>query len=195
MAQTLATIVASAGSLMSVTAAIRLSWKKRAPWEPVEEDVPKLAQHLGGLFAGVAIVVTWYLGTIAGSLSADAVLSLIIKLAIATLIGAIAYSLLVGTLVYDRQVATGPRTVAIEKIIGGFWLSPGAKNALVAGVPRPSGVEDLVKGCEHLSQIWSRLSRALAKLSFQLAYILLTSCGTWLLACAAILLSGTPAAK
>jgi len=184
-----ANLVADAGSLVAVAGAIGLAWKKRSAWEPVEEDIPNAAQHVGGLFAAVAIAVFWYQVTMSGVLNGHDLIEYMEGLSAATLFGFVIYSLLVATFVYEKPVAVSAKAAKSIKIIGGFWLTNEAKRCLVSGDPKPSTIQDLVLGCANVDQVWPRISRALAKMSFTLSYICLTACGTCLLACAALLMS------
>lgn len=113
-------------------------------------------------------------------------ISLVVRPAIATLIGMIACSLLVGVYVHDRTVASGPGRTKIIQIIGGFWMTSEAKAIRRKPAPPPSPIDrERILGDADIDQIWPRISRALAKLSFQLAYSCLTVGRTWRLACAA----------
>jgi hypothetical protein len=185
----LANVVAGAGSLIAVAAAIRLSWKKREQWEPVEEDVPNSAQHVGGLLAAAAIGVFWYGVSVSRTVHGQDLIGYIVGFGIATVIGLIIYFLLVATYVYEKPVATSKRATRSIKIIGGFRLTDAARRSLASGDPRPSSIQDLILGSASLDQVWPRGSRAFAKVCFVLAYILLTASGTCLLACAALLIS------
>lgn len=185
----LANIVAAAGSLIAATSSIGLAWRKRARWEPVEEDVPNSGQHVGGLLAAAAIAVFWYRVSVSRTLYDQELISYIVRFGIATLIGLIIYVLLVATYVYEKPIATSKKSTRSIRIIGGFWLTRTARRSLDSGEPKPTSIQDLVFGSASLDQVWPRFGRALAKLSFVLGYICLTASGTCLLACAALLIS------
>src|SRR5215471_20653937 len=52
-------LVTTAGTLMSAALALGLTWKRRARWEPSEEDIPKGSQRVAGLLTAVATAIIW----------------------------------------------------------------------------------------------------------------------------------------
>jgi hypothetical protein len=175
-------LVAAAGSLMAATGAIGLAWRRRADWEPSEEDIPKGAQRVAGLLAAVAIALLWAkwhdpppdLGPLD---------RLAIGVAAATLVSLLIYGYLVGTQTYTKVDGTG----AEKGIIGGFWMRTNAKRKRDE---EQITTQQLFEGSAYNPDLlWSRPSRQLAKLSFQLAYIGLVGCGTVALAASAIRLA------
>jgi hypothetical protein len=188
----LAQVVAAAGTLIAAGGALALCWKGRFNWEPVEEDIPKAAQKFGGLVIAVAIAVLWYRFTQQHLLAADDLMWLADKFALGGLAALVLYGLLVGVLVYEKTVVVKGRQTAEKKVIGGFWLTAAAKQALVSGDPRPLSVGDLFKGAAfNADYVWPRLSRSLAKVSFQLAYIGLVAGGTCALAAVSLLVASS----
>lgn len=188
----LAQTVATAGTLIASAGALALCWKGRFRWEPTEEDIPRSAQKFGGLLIAVAIATIWYRFTQQHLLTADSLISLAIIFAGTGLIGLITYSLLVGVLVYEKTIVASGTLTVTQKIIGGFWLTAGARQALISGDPRPLSVSDLYKGAAYNPDyVWPRMSRALAKVSFQLAYIVLVAGGTCALAAISLLVSSS----
>ena len=62
----------------------------------------------------------------------------------------------------------------------------------MSGDPRPLSVGDLFKGAAfNADYVWPRLSRSLAKVSFQLAYIGLVAGGTCALAAVSLLVASS----
>lgn len=178
-----ASVVSTAGTLMAAVGALILTWKPRAAWEPTNEDLPLGAQRIAGLVVAVVIAALWLsqrdrpdtpLMIVAGVCLAGAVLC------------AAGYGLLIGMFTYERQVATGPASVVHQKIVGGFSLTPQARQRMTSTKP-PLTVQDLFKGAAYdPDKVWTRVSRSVAKLSFFLAYIGLVVFGTVALAAVAI---------
>lgn len=188
----LAQTVATAGTLIASGGALALCWKGRFPWEPVEEDIPRSAQKFGGLIIAIVIATIWYRSTQQHLLSSDDLIGLAIVFSGAGLVGLIIYSLLVGVLVYEKTVVVSGTIPTTQKIIGGFWLTAGARQSLHSGTPRPLSVSDLYKGAAfNADYVWPRISRALAKVSFQLTYIVLVAGGTCALAAISLLISSS----
>jgi hypothetical protein len=193
--------VATAGMLLAVGSALRLCWKGRFSWEPAEEDVPRSAQRVGGLLIALFIGILWYRFK-KGGMPADDLVTFGVSLGVVTLIAMLCYSFLVGTHVYEIKIGAGGRSTRPLKIIGGFWLTAAAKAALAPGDPpllAPNGprgpkamtINDLLKGGgqQDLERVWSRQSRSVAKMAFQLAYIALVGFGTCALYAVALLLA------
>ncbi len=184
----LAQAVAVAGSLVSATTAIRLTWKGRFSWEPVEEDIPKGAQKIGGLLTSVCIALLWYSFFFIKSITDSAM----IKVAALTGSGAFAalviYSILVAVFVYDKEVVVGKNKTDKTKIIGGFWLTGIAKDALLKN-PTIT-IPEVFKGAKYdPDKVWPRFSRALTKVSFQISYVALVGLGTLALSAASLLVA------
>jgi hypothetical protein len=188
----LATTVATAGTILAGSAALALTWKGRFRWEPIEEDIPRAARQVGGLLTAILIAILWYLFSFEHRLSAHDLIRLSIIFALVGLASMIVYGLLVGVLVYDKEIAISSNKTANVKIIGGFWLTQRAKKELRSGKPRPGSIVDLLRGAAYNADlVWPRFSRALAKTSFQLAYITLVGSGTCALACTSLLVAST----
>jgi hypothetical protein len=169
-------IVAAAGAIMAMVGAIGLAWRGRSRWEPSEQDIPAGAQKVGGLVAGLLIVLLWVEWR--NTDHTKALDRLIIALGIGTVILLLVYSYLVGAQSYD---VIKTRTT---RIIGGFWLKPEAR---AARDKHKITVQKLLAGSGYdPDKLWSRPSRQLAKSAFQLCYLGLTICGTVALAAAAI---------
>lgn len=192
--------VATGGTLIAAAGALSLCWKGRFNWEPVEEDVPRASQRVAGLLIAIAIAIVWYRFS-RRTLYPDDLMVLSAALGAGTMLALLCYGLLVGVLVYDKKVGAGGKETRIVKIIGGFRLTPMARMALSPGelpvftpgkppVHKASTIADLLKGAGNdPDRVWTRLSRALAKVVFQLAYVTLVGCGTCALATISMLLA------
>jgi hypothetical protein len=184
-------LVVTIGTIVSATAAILMGFRGRAKWEPAEEDVSKGPQKVASLLAAVAIVVLWVTqndATRVGSLS-----NLAIRCGLATILFLLAYGWLIS--VYTYKKITSPRTGEANeiKIIGGFRLIESAKEELKNAV---ISVQQLFAGRGYEEDlVWTRASRAAAKMFFVVSYLGLTICGVIALAAAGmmILLNKPPA--
>ena len=186
----LAQAVAAAGTLIAAAGALTLCWKGRFNWEPAEEDVPRSAQKFGGLVIAIIIAAMWYRFAKQRSISPDELLSFAVGFAGLGVAGLIVYSLLVGVYVYNKTIALGGRKTGITRVVGGFWLTGDARVALRSGDPRPRSVAELFKGSGYDPDlVWPRFSRALAKICFQLSYILLVAGGTCALSAVALVIA------
>ncbi|MBD3813322.1 MAG: hypothetical protein IE917_14015 [Betaproteobacteria bacterium] len=186
-------VVAAAGSLMAAVGALILTWKNRASWEPVEEDIPRGAQRFAGLVAAVVIGLLWYSQHAQVREGASSLPSIAIWCVVAAVVCALGYSLLIGIYTYERQVATGPHSVSRQKIIGGFILKPQARDVLKAQPVLTT--QELLKGAAYdADKVWTTGSRSAAKVSFFLAYMGMVVFGTVALASVAMALvqSGPP---
>jgi hypothetical protein len=186
----LAQTVATAGTLIASAGALLLCWKGRFSWEPAEEDVPRSAQKFGGLIVAVLNAIIWYRFVRQQLLTPDDLIRLSGFFVAVGLIAMLIYSVLVGVFVYEKIVVVGGTETGRIKIIGGFWLTDGARQSLTGGDPRPLSVGDLFKGAAYEPDyVWSRISRALAKVSFQVSYIVLVAAGTCALTSISLLIS------
>jgi hypothetical protein len=181
---TLAPVVKAAGWLISAVAAIGLTWRQRAHWEPAEEDVSQGPARVGGLLSAVALALIWTLLATTGHRGTLAVTA--ITLAALSLLALLGYGYLIATQLYDKLIMSGPDTTRII-IIGGFRRTPAATAKLAERTDLT--VQTLLADAAYDPDlVWPRPSRALAKMSFTAAYLLLTVCGTLALSTAAILL-------
>src|SRR5215813_3232822 len=165
-------LVTTAGTLVSAALALGLTWKRRARWEPSEEDIPKGGQRVAGLLTAIATAIIWAL------LATPTYVPLLTKLAISFGAASAVFLLLYGYLVSSQTyiVLKSPKAdaVAEEKIIGGFSLTAAASK-----LSKKHTIQDLLKGAAYdPDKLWPRSSRALAKQTFVLGYLGLTVCGT-----------------
>lgn len=187
----LSDIVLYAGYITAAVAAVSLAWRGRRSWEPAEEDVSKGPQKVGALVAGVWIVLLWV--TYQDDRGAKELRNLTVVLAILTVLALLAYGFLISTLTYEKIVAMSGNPVR-TKIVGGFRLTEGAKKRLTDDPDLT--IQKLLKGSAYDPlRVWTNNSRALAKLSFVVAYLALTIFGTVALAGSAIILSSAVAAS
>lgn len=180
----LAHVVSSATALVAATAAITLSFKGRATWEPWEEDIPKGPERVAGVLAAVAIGCAWLWARRENTPEITKWASI---LAGATLVFLLVYGYLVAMLTYVSRVALrrGGR-VDERKVIGGFRLIPAANKAV-----KQSGqsVQQYFEGTSYNADlVWTRTSRAIAKLLFVVSYSGLSVCGTVALGLVGILI-------
>jgi hypothetical protein len=180
----LTNLVGTVGSITAAAAAIGLAFRGRAKWEPSEEDISKGPQKVAGLVAAVLIVLIWAL------LNDAPHLGLLVRIAIELVVlcaaSLLVYGFLVATQTYYVIVAPSPNKTVKRNIIGGFWLTKEAKKARRR---EKVTTQELLKGAAYDPDVlWSRASRALAKLCFVICYLGLTVSGTLALTCAAIIL-------
>lgn len=194
--------VAAAAALIAAGGALALCWKGRFNWEPVEEDVPRSAQKFGGLLTAIAIGIIWYRFTQQHTLIPNDLIAVSTYLGIFGLAALLCYSLLIGVLVFEVEVVSGEKQTTPKKIIGGFWLTAAARRALDRPPSTPASTSEpfipeapttvalLLKGAAYnVDLVWPKFSRALAKISFQLAYIALVACGTCALTAISLLVA------
>jgi hypothetical protein len=179
-------IVPTAGSIMAAVAALYLTWRGRAKWEPTEQDIPQGAQKVGGLLTAVAISVIWYWFWYRNPNQGATLAVLAIFLAVAALVSLLIYGFLAAMLTYDKVVATKPNETSTHKIIGGFILTPQTKKLVKKGMTVQRA---LAAAGYDVDEVWYRTSRAFAKMIFVLTYVVLVAAGTASLTTAAILVS------
>jgi hypothetical protein len=179
-------VVSDAGSIMAAGGAIALAWRGRTAWEPSEEDLSGGPQKVGGLIGAILIVILWVYAH--GSPKDHFLIPLIIAAAVTCFVALCAYSFLIAVQTYSRVSVVDGKAKA-EKVVGGFVLKPEAKEIKKkhAGLT----VQRLLEGSAYdVDRVWTRPSRALAKLLFVVGYLGLVISGTVALASAAILISG-----
>jgi hypothetical protein len=182
-------IVGNAGTIIAMAAAIALTWRGRANWEPSEQDIPKAPQKVAGLLSAVIITVIWVSFREPEHASSLTKFSLI--LSFAAVLFLCLYAFVVSTQTYTQVFAISAKKFDERKIIGGFKLTEASikaiEDARAQGNPVPT-VNDLFKSSGYdPDRVWTRASRALAKVLCILSYIGLIGTGTVALASAAIL--------
>jgi hypothetical protein len=186
-----APVVAASGSILAMGAALRLGWRGRAKWEPIEEDVPAGPQKVGGLAAAIAVALIWvrmYEIRYETDLTKIAIYCWILAF-----VSLLIYIML-QMLLYEKERTTAtstPGNVEIErlKIVGGLWLLPKAKRKL-AEQDGPGTVQELFEGAAYNKDLlWSRPTQGLSKVLFAIAYVTLTTGGTVALGATSILIA------
>lgn len=180
----LAPLVKTAGTLMSATIAIGLSWRRRARWEPAEEDLAGGPARVAGLLTAVGIALIW------SQLANREHLSLLLRLALwfagVCVLSLLLYGALISTMTYTKVISPAANQTKEQKIVGGFVLTPRAREVIRT---RQLTVQRAFEGALYdADEIWTRGSRALAKGLFVLCYATLVVSGSIALTCAAILL-------
>ncbi|MGE0601405.1 MAG: hypothetical protein AB7J35_18315 [Dehalococcoidia bacterium] len=174
-------LVATAGTIVSAGAAITLAWRGRTDWEPSEQDISTGAQKVGALAAAVLMVVLWASRKELGSSRLGLVAVALVLICIVSLV---AYGFLIASYTFEEEITDDGVTTRKRKVIGGFRLTPHAKERITHGMT----VQSFFEGTAFQpDEVWTRPSRALAKQSFVAAYILLLSTGTMALTSAALL--------
>jgi hypothetical protein len=188
----LAPLVKMVGWLMSSALAISLAWRRRAKWEPVEEDVANGPTRVAGLLTAVAVAVVW--ARLASNAHIELLTRLAISLGVVALVALIAYGMITSAFVYKKILATGRNKTEERSVIGGFALTEQARNVMRK---RKLTVQELFAGASYdHDKVWTRGSRALAKATFAMSYVVLVVSGSIALTCAAVLLlMSSPAAQ
>jgi hypothetical protein len=181
---TIAPLVKSVGWLVSATAAIGLTWRRRARWEPAEQDVPVAPTRVAGVITAVFLAIIW------SQIASAEHTPLLVRLALLSvglcLISLLLYGFIISTNTYERLESKAPNNVETSRVIGGFSLTAAAQNAVaIKGLT----VQELLRGAAYdVDKVWPRGSRAWAKLCFVVLYMMLTVSGTIALACGGVLL-------
>jgi hypothetical protein len=112
-------------------------------------------------------------------------LIIFVAVCVAALFG---YSFLIGVHTYEIKKAVGDHEYRVVKVIGGFRTTSHVEEILSAH--RAATVQQALAGSAYdVDRVWTRASRAAAKLCSVIAYFALTVSGTLALASAAILVS------
>lgn len=184
----LAPLVKVVGWLVSASVAIGLSWRGRAKWEPVEEDVARGQAKVAGLLTAVGIAVIW--SRLANPSHVDLITRMAMWFAAGAVLALLIYGLFISMWVYQRQVLNPQNEVIEEKIIGGFALTAQARAVRRRQkTKQPVTVQELFAGAAYdPDKLWHRPVRAFSKLCFAICYMCLVVCGSIGISCAAILL-------
>lgn len=179
--------VAAGGALIAAVTAFTLTWKGRAAWEPVEQDVPKTAQKFAGLITAIAVALLWHGFQRQQTITTSSIKEIAVLCATGAIASLVVYLLVVGLYIYEREVATSPTSWRVEKVIGGLWLEKSARDWIKK---ENSTVQRAFKAAQYeFERIWPRPARTMAKILFQLSYISLISFGTIALAAASLLIA------
>ena len=178
-----ANLVATTGAVMATVAAIALAFRGRSRWEPAQEDVPSGPQKVGALLAAAGIVLSWSQYVDRSALPGARILAS--QLVMGAGASLLVYVLLVTLYRYYIVILPERNKTKKRNIIGGFWLTTEAREQRRE---KKLTIQELLAGAAYdPDKVWSRLSRALAKVCFVVCYLGLTVCGTVGLACLAII--------
>lgn len=183
-------IVPAAASLLAAAGALILTFKGRANWEPAQEDVPLGAQRLGGMLTAVAIAGIYHQFVVKGG-SPDTLELASWTLAVFAVVFLLLYAFLIGLLTFDKIVALPDNKTETIKIIGGFRLTPKARELVAQGNP----VKTIFAAAYEEDLVWERGSRAAAKAVFLFVYVALVATGTSAITSSAILVSAEPSGR
>ena len=173
-------LVQAAGILISAALALGLTWRRRARWEPSEQDIPKGAERVGGLVTAVLTAVLWT------QMKDQASMASLTELAMwgtaVTVVALLMYGYLVRVYTYEIDESTATATKR-RKIIGCFTLTPRAKN-----LTKEHTIQEILEGAAYdPDKVWTRESKALAGQSFVASYLVLTVAGTSALTAASMI--------
>ena len=178
-------VVANVGTAFAALGAIVLAWRGRTDWEPSEEDVSRGPQKVGGVLALVGLVLLRF--SYRDEDDVGVLPWLLVVFGLLCLVGLLIYSYLIARQTYEVQRLNSGRVETV-KVIGGFRTTERAAELERSG----KTMQDILKGAAYeLDRVWPRGSRAVAKLSFVGAYLLLTVSGTLAVVSAALLLGAT----
>jgi len=174
-------LVTAAGYIISSAFAIGLAFRGRSIWEPSEQDISHIPQRIALLGTAGIMVIVWT------SMSSFRQLPQLMRFAkalgIGVLVSFIVYGWLVWTRTYNRVISPAPNQTVTERIIGGFWLTPEAKERKTK---YNETVQEILEGAAYdPDHVWSRDSQAAAKWCFWASYICLMVCGSGALVCLA----------
>jgi len=160
------TLVSGVGSLTATVAAIALGFRKRASWEPSDQDVESGPQRVGSLLAAVVIAILW---TQFREPSHAVELSrLAIALAVGCAMFLLAYGFLIGTQTYHIQ-QTSAGGLTRRNIIGGFALTDKARRE---AEEQHLTIQQILERFDYdCDRVWPRPSRSLAKLLTVVFYL------------------------
>ncbi len=171
--------------------ALRLGWRGRAKWEPIEEDVSAGPQKVAALVAAVAVALIW---ARLYDLQYETILTKISVYCLLIAVASLLIYIMLQMLVYEvDRVPKGAPQGAFQtekvKVIGGLWLRGDAKRKL-RKKDGPKTVQQLFDGAAFNKDVlWHRPAQGLSKVLFALCYIGLIVAGTVALGAASILVA------
>jgi hypothetical protein len=182
-------IVETVGAMLSASVAISLGFRRRANFEPSEEDLPKLANRLASALVAIALAVLW--SQYANTAHTTLLLMVTVYSSVIAVVASIVYSILMGTLTVSTTISQGPRKGRAEKRVKGLWKTKGASvrlEELEKSGKYPTDQEFLEGNHYDLDRVWSPSSRALAKQCVALPFVILNISIAGALSCGAMLL-------
>lgn len=175
--------VSLAGFLVSAAAAVGLTWRRRAKWEPSIHDVPNAPARVGGLLTSLFLGAMWF--DQGASFGLPSLQSIVIWGGAAALAGLLTYVYLTTVYIYLRERAVSADKTEQERIIGGLWLTRQAKVKSRAG----TDIQRLLaEAGNNPDQVWPRSARAIAQSLFILSYLALVCGGTIALSAVVLLI-------
>lgn len=184
----LAGLVGSTTALITAGGAITLAWVRGANWAPPEDDVPSGPSRVVSLLTAIAVAGLWF--ETGKSLYSHDLEKLAINFGAITFFSLLAYSFLMGVYIYTKDIATSTGTVEKIRVVGGFWLTPEAKQNL----REARTVQRLFAGAAFDPDlVWPRESRSLVKNCFIVSFSALLLSGS--IAISSIALSIDPSAS
>jgi hypothetical protein len=182
-------LVTTAGTLVSAAIALSLTWRRRAKWEPAEEDISRGPQRVAGVLTAVALAILWV--RLSSPRDVGLATQLAVVFGVVCLVSLFVYGYLTSAMTYRIKVSRAIDEIVEQSVIGGFRLTRRAREWMRE--KQYSDVQNMLPGVGFdPHEIWTRHSRALAKQFFVAAYIALTVSGTLALSCAAIVLLLSP---
>lgn len=178
-------LVRDAGSIVAAVAAIGLTWRGRAKWEPSEEDVAEGPQKVGGVVSVALVTVVW--ATFRTDPSSPVLKVLLVIAAAAAFVLLLVYGWLIAVYTFNSVEIDDAGKAHTTKIIGSWKLTPQAK----AAIDLPTTAQDTFAGMGYdPDKVWPRGSRALTKSLFVTSYIGLVVSGTFAIAASSIIAGG-----
>ena len=173
----LTTLVRTIGAILSAGLAIGVGWRRRAKWEPSEEDLPNGAERVSSLVTGVAVALIWVLSR---QPREELLVVSTIVFCVLAVVALLTYGYLIH--VYTYRSSSG------KPIVGGGRLTLEAQKKL----PRLHTIQALLNDARRdPDRVWERQSRGRIKMCFTLAYIVLTVAGSLAITCVAVLILRT----
>jgi len=173
-------LVSASLSLCAAAGAILFGFRKRAKWEPSEQDIDKGPQQVASLITAVAIAVMW--STMRNPMYSGILEHLAINLCISCAIFLLAYGFLIGTQTYEKRHGTSQ----VSKVIGGFSLTTDARAAKES---EKLTVQKLFAKYDYDEDVvWPRWSRQIAKTAFVVCYLGLITSGSMALTAGSLLM-------
>jgi len=170
----------------SVTA-LAFTWRGRlTKWKPPEEVLPAAGQRIAVLLSIVFLAIAYFYARpsqLEKLYWASGIMGIVV------FISFLVYSVLIFTHRYLH-----PKTG--KDILGGLWLASYARTVMRDGIltsdnkriPPPRTIEELLRGIDDLSLVWSRFSRALLSAAVIALFIIILCVGNLAVGCAGLAL-------
>jgi hypothetical protein len=186
----LAGVVGTVGAILSAGGAITLAWKRGADWLPPEDDVPKGPARVAGVLTTIAIAAMWL--ETGRALYARDLERISGICAVITVLALLTYVFLMNVFVYQRRMINRGGHEESRRIIGGFCLTAAART----GLQQATTIQRLLDGAGNDPDlVWTRASRAMAKICFIVAFLGLQVGGSLAISAIALSLDAPTAAN